>query len=116
MPMPTKMFSHILTYSSTRLGTAGTVILPSASARRCSRRAIASRSTDASKGLGGGSSTRLLYTTGPSPAIAYKSASRADSGKQASKHHGGEGIADLGQRVASAGDVPAVNPVVHTEY
>src|ERR1700744_1007153 len=32
------------------------------------------------------------------------------SGAQAGERHGREGIADLGQRVAPAGDVPAVNP------
>src|SRR5271155_2082850 len=57
------MCSHILTYSSTAPGTAGSVILPSASARRRNRRAIASRRIDGSKDLGGGSSTRPFYTT-----------------------------------------------------
>src|ERR1700675_3242286 len=46
-------------------GTAGSAICPSATARRYNRRPIASRSTDGSKDLTGGSSTRPFYTMVP---------------------------------------------------
>jgi hypothetical protein len=49
-----KTLSHIVTYVSTMLGTAGSVICPIATDRRYNRRAIASRSTDGSVDLRGG--------------------------------------------------------------
>ena len=54
-----------MTYSSIKLGTAGTVICPIATDRRYNRRAIASRSVEGLKGPAAGSSTRLFYTTKP---------------------------------------------------
>jgi methyltransferase (TIGR00027 family) len=53
----------MLTYSSIRLGTAGTVICPAATDRRYNRRAMASRNVDGSKDLAAGSSIRPFYTT-----------------------------------------------------
>lgn len=44
-------------------GTAGTVIWPSTTARRCNRRPIASRNVDGSNEPGGASFTRLFYMT-----------------------------------------------------
>src|ERR1700751_1739511 len=65
-PTLANRLSHIRTYSSIRLGTAGTVICPIATDRRYNRRAIASRSVDGLKDLTAESSTRLFYTT-PTP-------------------------------------------------
>src|SRR6201987_2503388 len=62
-PTLANRLSHILTYSSIKLGTAGTVICPIATDRRYNLRAIASRSVDVLKELTAGSSTRLFYTT-----------------------------------------------------
>src|SRR6516225_6485562 len=62
-PRVAQRLAHNWTYSSIMPGTAGTVIWPSANDRRYIRLTIASRSIDQSNALGGGSSTRLFYTT-----------------------------------------------------
>src|SRR4051812_49428705 len=64
-PDAANTLTHILTYSSIRLGTAGTVICAVITARRYSRRTIASRSVDGLADLATGSSIRPLYTTQP---------------------------------------------------